>query len=250
MGFFDDFGRKVADSGQKTMQKAKDLSDIVRINSLISQEEDKINNTYYQIGKLYVSIHGNDGEEEFSALINTVIELEQNVKKLKKQVQDIKGVQRCEKCGAEIPRGVAFCSSCGAPLSTVEVQVNMGDYVKCPSCGSNVKKGMRFCTVCGNPMVQLQPKPQQVDLEIESQSNEEPKMEEVNNPAEKICLKCGAKITAGMAFCVQCGTKVPVEDDSTMESQREETVQEQFCPNCGMKLDANAVFCTECGTKL
>ena len=60
MGLFDNFSRKVTDAGQKTVQKTKELSEIARINSLINQEENKINNTYYQIGKLYVSIHGRD----------------------------------------------------------------------------------------------------------------------------------------------------------------------------------------------
>lgn len=36
MGFFDDLGKKVTDAGQKTMQKAQEMSELARINSLIS----------------------------------------------------------------------------------------------------------------------------------------------------------------------------------------------------------------------
>ena len=69
MGFFDDLGKKVTDAGQKTMQKAQEMSEVARINSLISQNESKINNVYYQIGKLFVSIYGNDCREEFVDVI-------------------------------------------------------------------------------------------------------------------------------------------------------------------------------------
>ena len=113
MGFFDDLGKKVTDAGQKTMQKAQEMSEVARINSLISQNESKINNVYYQIGKLFVSIYGNDCREEFAGMVATVAELEQQNATYKKQIQEVKGIQHCEKCGAEVAMGVAFCSSCG-----------------------------------------------------------------------------------------------------------------------------------------
>ena len=35
MGFFDDLGKKVTDAGQKTMQKAQEMSEVARINSCL-----------------------------------------------------------------------------------------------------------------------------------------------------------------------------------------------------------------------
>ena len=70
MGFLDDLGRKVTDAGQKTMQKTRGMSEVARINSLVSREETEVNNLYYQIGKLYVNIHGKDGEEDFHRIGN------------------------------------------------------------------------------------------------------------------------------------------------------------------------------------
>lgn len=91
MGFFDDLGKKVTDAGQKTMQKAQEMSEVARINSLISQNESKINNVYYQIGKLFVSIYGNDCREEFVGMVATVTELEQQNATYKKQIPGCKG---------------------------------------------------------------------------------------------------------------------------------------------------------------
>ena len=87
MGFFDDLGKKVTDAGQKAMQKTQEMSEIVRVNSLISQNENKINNAYVQIGKLFVSTYGNECEPEFAEMVATVAELEQQIAEYKKQIQ-------------------------------------------------------------------------------------------------------------------------------------------------------------------
>ena len=199
MGFFDDLGKKVTDAGQKTMQKAQEMSEVARINSLISQNESKINNVYYQIGKLFVSIYGNDCREEFAGMVATVAELEQQNATYKKQIQDVKGIQHFEKCGAEVAMGVAFCSSCGAAMPKVDKQPS-DDVEKCPHCGSFVKKGMRFCTACGKAMVQpAVAQPVVVENAI---------VDKVEEATERFCTECGAKITDDAAFCTECGAKL------------------------------------------
>lgn len=52
MAFFDDLGKKLSQAGQTAVQKTKEITDIARINGLISDEEKKVNNNYYQIGKI------------------------------------------------------------------------------------------------------------------------------------------------------------------------------------------------------
>lgn len=195
MAFFDNLGKKASEATAKAMQKAQELSEISRVNSLISEEEKKINATYYQIGKLYVSMHGSDGEENFSGMVAAVLEGEQKINDYRKQIQNIKGIQRCEKCGAEVARGVAFCSSCGAPMPKVEDPLP-DDAIRCESCGAMVKRGMRFCTSCGKPMVL--PKVQ------DTPSVDVPK----EQTAKKVCPSCGAEIAGDIAFCTECGAKI------------------------------------------
>lgn len=48
------------------------------------------------------------------------------------------------------------------------------------------------------------------------------------------CAGCGAELTAGTAFCPNCGTKVP-----------EPPVR--LCFSCGHELPEEAVFCPNCG---
>lgn len=62
MAFWDNLGQKASETTVKAMQKAKEISDIAKLNSMISDEESKINSTYNQIGKLYVSMYKTDCE--------------------------------------------------------------------------------------------------------------------------------------------------------------------------------------------
>lgn len=195
MAFWDNLSQKASETTAKAMQKAKEMSDIARLNSMISEEETKINNTYYQVGKLYVTMHPHDHEEEFAGMVASLAEAEEKIKSYRQQIQDIKGVVRCPQCGAEVQSGVAFCSSCGAPMPKVQ-PVNTDDLVCCEGCGAMVKKGVRFCTSCGKPMVQM------TASEPTSASVTESKSQ------DKVCPNCGAKNEADVAFCTECGTKL------------------------------------------
>lgn len=194
MAFFDKLSKSVTEVSQKTIAKTKELADTSKLNSMISEQEKIITNQYFQIGKLYVSIHKDDFEDDFAGMIATIADADAKIRDYKKQIQDIKGVQRCEKCGAEVPNGAAFCSSCGATMPKVQTPAS-DDYIKCENCGTAVKKGMRFCTSCGKPMEAVVVNP----VEPESLTT---------TSQERACPNCGAKVEADVAFCTECGTKL------------------------------------------
>lgn len=208
MALFDTFSKKASEAGQTAIQKAKELSETARLNGLITDEEKSINNTYFQIGKLYATIHRNNPEPDFSGMINSVAEAESRIRDYKKQIQDIKGIQRCENCGAEVPRGAAFCSACGAVMPKIE-SVIPDDSVKCSNCGNIVKKGMRFCTSCGKPM---ETDSSTTSILVTEQEVAEPTLGEPEGVeakvVERVCPSCGTKIVDDSAFCTECGTKL------------------------------------------
>ena len=144
MSIFDDLGKKVKDAGHKSVQKTREISEISQINTMISQAESSINRTYFEIGKTYVSLHSEDSEEALASMVSSVIKLENEIEKYKKQIQQIRGIQVCSQCGAELLRGSAFCSSCGAPVPKIQKPQYNDDLIQCDSCGAMVKKGMRF----------------------------------------------------------------------------------------------------------
>lgn len=194
MGFFDDLGKKMTNAGQRAVQKTQEMSEVARINSLISQNENTINGIYYQIGKMYVNLHPNDAEGEFAEMVKHAIALAQQNEEYRNRIQDLRGMQRCPRCGAEVSKEFAFCNFCGAPMPVNEVHEAPSDAVQCPKCGTMVEKGMRFCTSCG----------QEMPLSYaEAPSGNTDAVEE-----EKRCPQCGAVIRNNSSFCAQCGSKL------------------------------------------
>ena len=111
MAFFDNIGRKVSEAGQKMIQKTGEMSDTSRLNAQINDEEKKINAAYLQIGKLYASLHRDAPEPEFASLVQSVGDSEETIRACREQIQRIKGVRSCPKCGAE--NASNFCGTCG-----------------------------------------------------------------------------------------------------------------------------------------
>lgn len=190
MPFWDNLSKKATETTAKAMQKAKDFSDITRLNGQISEEETKINNAYLAIGRLYVEVHSGDAEPQFSTWISSIQESLSKINTYRRQVQDIKGVQRCEKCGAEVAAGSAFCNSCGAPMPKVEVTAPQNG-IACKNCGAIVQPGMKFCTSCGTPVDEAPSQP-----------------EAISESTEKVCPNCGSVSKDNSAFCTECGTKL------------------------------------------
>lgn len=187
MAFFDDLSRKVTQTSQSAIQKTKDIADVAKINSVISEEERNLNNFYYQIGKLYMDLHGNDCENQFEALISNIKNTEHKLIDLKQQIQNIKGIKRCDNCGAEIAANALFCNACGSP-TPIQPDTSLYNYVKCNTCGNMVNSEMKFCTTCGSPI-----------------TRPEPVIKGANNNQSIICPNCGASFKSGVAFCTECG---------------------------------------------
>ncbi len=195
MPFFNELGKKITQVSQNAIQKTKDVTDTVKLNSAISEEERNIEKCYGEIGKLYASMHAADYETAFEPMMRSIRESEERIAGYRRQVQDIKGFVPCPNCGTEVPVGAAFCNGCGAPMPKPPAAPESVDpnLTKCPNCGALISKEMRFCTSCGTPMPEQEPEiPQE-------QSAEEPM---------KKCPHCGAECPEGTVFCTGCGEKI------------------------------------------
>ena len=53
MAFFEQLGKRLADAGQGVAQQTKNLADVTRLNSAISEKERKISQLYLAIGQSY-----------------------------------------------------------------------------------------------------------------------------------------------------------------------------------------------------
>lgn len=283
MAFLD----KLTEAGQKTIARTKEFADTSRLHSLISDEEKTINAQYLQIGKMYVEKHPGDYDPDYDVMIRKIVESKKNIEDYNKQIQDMKRVQRCPQCGAEVPVGAAFCNACGARMPAPQVQVpvnNATDMITCPKCGSQVRKGMRFCTTCGfnlqqaqsSPAPQPAPVPQQVSqapvppvtpvpepvpqntpesdsikLDApEKDAQEAPRMEvHRQSEPEKVDIP-EVKLTEEDLEDIPTPPPVPAPAPTPVQPAPQIAPQVMFCRNCGAKLEPDAVFCTECGFKV
>jgi membrane protease subunit (stomatin/prohibitin family) len=79
---------------------------------------------------------------------------------------------KCVKCGATLPANAKFCLECGEKVAP-KIPADM---IVCPECGNTVAKG-KFCPECGHKFITA-------------------------------CPKCGAEVTSGAKFCLECGEKL------------------------------------------
>ncbi len=217
MAFLDDLNKKISQAGQK----AKDFSDSARINSLINEEERKINAYYHQVGRLYVSLHTNDYEPAFEGVMAYIAESERILKDLRSQLQLLKGVKQCPQCGGDVVLNSTFCPTCGFRMPVEEAQANL---IRCNSCGQFVAKNLRFCTCCGKPInavpvveqpVAVQPAPAVYEQPPvvpepapENVQPEPPVIEQPEQSGNIFCPQCGVSLPSDSAFCCECGTKI------------------------------------------
>lgn len=195
MAFFDDLGKKLSQAGQTAVQKTREMTEISRLNGAIAEQERKLSDTYIEIGKLYVLMHEEDYDSKFSVMINLLKESEQKIKDFRQQIQNIKGVAHCEKCGAEIGNNVAFCSFCGTRQPQY-LYDGTAPLVKCEKCGAMVDATAKFCVSCGQPIPEKK-NVEDIDALTYNLSNN-----------KNVCANCNAENSANSVFCTQCGTKI------------------------------------------
>lgn len=113
MGFFEDLGNKISNTGKDIAKKTKDMSDTSKLNGEIKKNQDLINKTYSDIGKLYFENYSNLDCPELKELCNTITEANAKIEELKVEVLKIKGIVICPKCGKEVSTSATFCGNCG-----------------------------------------------------------------------------------------------------------------------------------------
>lgn len=116
MSFIDEIGRKISQTGQEAVKQTKMMANVAKYKANISALESKVRDAFVLIGKQYFEEHQNDPQAEQIDKMNEIAAYLKEIEEWKFKIQQEKGVQVCQQCGAEVSRESAFCSSCGAKI--------------------------------------------------------------------------------------------------------------------------------------
>lgn len=154
MAFFDNMKGKLNQASQTTVQKAKEFSEIAKLNATIAATERQINELYSKLGYEVYCAYNEAPLPEVEGLLTQLKELHQNIENCRAQIKEISAVETCPNCGARISKEMIFCSGCGSKLAVpkpeVEIVEEVQEAVFCGACGAELTPGAIFCTNCGN----------------------------------------------------------------------------------------------------
>lgn len=148
MAFMNNMRDRLTQASQSTVQKAKDLSELAKLNGAVSNAEKQISELYGKIGYEVYCAYCNAPLPEVAELIQQVTDLHQTIEACKAQIKAINTADTCPQCGAKISKGMAFCSGCGHKLIAEEEPV-AERALFCSNCGAQISADSMFCTSCG-----------------------------------------------------------------------------------------------------
>ena len=124
MAFFEDLGKKLTKVGEAAAEKTKEVAEFTKINAKILDVQNKLDKAYVEIGKKYLELHPANDDDDMKTVVDAAYALEDKLKELRKQLQDLKGVSKCNVCGCECDAAATFCSKCGAELKKEEIIID------------------------------------------------------------------------------------------------------------------------------
>ena len=90
MASFDDLRSKALDLAQAGAAKAKELTDIAKLNIANSAEEDTIRKAYIDLGKLYYAERGMAPEPAYTALCEKITASKQRIEENKAKIAEMR----------------------------------------------------------------------------------------------------------------------------------------------------------------
>lgn len=127
----------------------KELTEMDMVMENIARTEEELRQKIFQLGQMFFDDHKNDDNpsDRYYDMIDQINKLDQNRMGFYKNKLRLEGKMICENCGAAIPYGSIFCSSCGKKAD--EKQAGGADVLKCSKCGAELEAGSQFCVSCG-----------------------------------------------------------------------------------------------------
>lgn len=161
MAFFEKMSGALAAKSKDVADKAKEVAEVGRLNGQINGQKNAIEKLYLEIGKMIYANREDWSSADLTGQLEQLDFAQAEVARLQQEILRVKGLRRCESCGAEVDVTMAFCPKCGAAKpedvpgedaqeerEERQAQEEQAENF-CPGCHQKVEQGAMFCPFCG-----------------------------------------------------------------------------------------------------
>ena len=146
------WGEKFSKMTQTAVNKSKEVAEITKLSLNNNSLEAEIKTVSDQIGEYVVANQLLAEDEIVGQKLNQIAELKAAIAANEAKLREIKNINICSVCGAEVPATSNFCDKCGAPMKKDEPVAEEEPAVTekvCVKCGTALEVDAAFCPNCG-----------------------------------------------------------------------------------------------------
>lgn len=171
MAFLEKMGETLAAKGRDVADKAKEAAEVNHLKGQVNSQKNLAEKIYVDIGKTIYEHREDWSSVNVSPQMEQLDSIQAEIGRLQEKIMRVKGIRRCEACGAEIAKNASSCPKCGSAVTVAEeeveaekegspaqdaqktqdaqqVQERLTDRL-CPGCHRKMEPGMVFCPFCG-----------------------------------------------------------------------------------------------------
>lgn len=116
MGLFDDISGTFNKVANTTIKKSKDLTELTKLSLKLSSEEGDLAKLYENLGKIVYEAAKNKETPKTNEVFSQIDIRIASIQDINENIEQLKGVIICPKCGTKNKETDTFCSSCGEKL--------------------------------------------------------------------------------------------------------------------------------------
>ena len=219
MAFFEKVGGTLAAKGRDVADKAKEMAEVNRLNGQIHSQTNAAEKIYAEIGKMVCEHREKWGQVDATEQLEQLDSIQAEIARLQEEILRVKGIRKCENCGAAIDMRLSYCPECGVTIAAETSETE-----------AEGQQGLEELQSQGS---QQGRKEQQSQEEQESQEDQQRWEEQKNQNGQQ-----GREALRGQE-----------ERQGREELQNQKGQADIFCQGCHKKLERGMMFCPFCGRK-
>lgn len=141
------WGQKLSKMTQSAITKSKEMAEVTRLNMEINTLEQNMKDIHMKIGE-YVAENELLGEDEtIRKYLEEIKKAKEELEKNQEKIKEVRNINICSNCGAEVARTSKFCDMCGTEIMRVSLET---EQKLCKNCNTPIEEGALFCGNCGS----------------------------------------------------------------------------------------------------